>query len=83
MATGAWEMVNQWSGIIGNIDLLLFPMRIFRKMTASHRAHLQSHSGRDAGVAPAHCPTTPEFTIPPLQDVAARKTAVATHRGHV
>lgn len=33
--------------------------------TAARRAHLRSHSGRNAGVALAHCPTAPEFTIPP------------------
>ena len=32
---------------------------------ASRRAHLRSHSGRNAGIALAHCPTAPEFTIPP------------------
>ena len=43
----------------------------FRKTTmltnrpASCRAHLRSHSGRNAGIALAHCPTAPEFTIPP------------------
>ena len=33
--------------------------------TAARRAHLRSHSGRNAGAALAHCPTSPEFTIPP------------------
>ena len=33
--------------------------------TAARRAHLRSHSGGNAGVALAHCPTAPEFTIPP------------------
>ena len=32
--------------------------------TAARRAHLRSHSGRNAGVALAVCPTCPEFTIP-------------------
>ena len=31
----------------------------------SRRAHLRSHSGRNAGIAFAHFPTAPEFTIPP------------------
>ena len=33
--------------------------------TAARRAHIRSHSGRNAGVALAHCPTAPEFTIQP------------------
>ena len=33
--------------------------------TAARRAHLRSHSGRNAGLALAHAPTTPERTIPP------------------
>ena len=43
----------------------------FRKMTmlsgrtAARRAHLRSHSGRNAGAALADCPTCPEYTIPP------------------
>ena len=42
----------------------------FRKTTmltsqpASRRAHLRSHSGRNAGIALAHAPTAPEYTIP-------------------
>ena len=32
--------------------------------TASHRAHLRSHSGSNAGVALARGPITVEFTIP-------------------
>ena len=31
----------------------------------SCQAHLRSHSGRNAGVAFAHAPTTAEYTIPP------------------
>ena len=48
--------------------------------TASHRAHLRSHSGRNAGVALAHSPndTRVHHSTLPLQDVAARKPAVAT-----
>ena len=43
----------------------------FRKITmlsgqtAANRAHLRSHSGRNAGVAFAHAPTAPEYVIPP------------------
>ena len=33
--------------------------------TAARRAHLRSHSGFNAGAALAHCPTAPEYTIPP------------------
>ena len=33
--------------------------------TAACRAHLRSHSGRNAGAALAHAPTAPEHTIPP------------------
>ena len=32
---------------------------------AGRQAHLRGHSGRNAGLALAHCPTAPEFTIPP------------------
>ena len=45
--------------------------RTFRKSTmlsgqsASNRAHLRSHSGRNAGVVFAHAPTAPEFVVPP------------------
>ena len=45
--------------------------RTFRKSTmlsgqsASNRAHLRSHSGRNAGVVFAHVPTAPEFVVPP------------------
>ena len=43
----------------------------FRKITmlsgqtAANRAHLRSHSGRNAGVVFAHAPTAPEYVIPP------------------
>ena len=33
--------------------------------SASNRAHLRSHSGRNAGVVFAHAPTAPEFVVPP------------------
>ena len=55
----------------GNIGLLPFLTRR-RKLTmllgrtAARRAHIRSHSGRNAGVALAHCPTGPEFTIHPI-----------------
>ena len=69
----------------------------FRKTTmltnrpASRRAHLRSHSGRNAGIALALCPPAPEFSIPPhlLGDVVgAVGPPVAHHergvrfRGH-
>ena len=43
----------------------------FRKITmlsgqtAANRAHLRSHSGRNAGVVFAHAPTAPEYVIRP------------------
>ena len=33
--------------------------------TATCQAHLRSHSRRNAGAAPSHAPTAPEFEIPP------------------
>ena len=33
--------------------------------TAARRAHLRSLSGFNAGAALAHCPTAPEYTVPP------------------
>ena len=62
--------VSQASGnTAGSFGLLPSPTRFFRKTpmlscrTAARRAHLRSHSGRNAGVALAHAPTTPECTV--------------------
>ena len=63
--------------------------------TAASRAHLRSHSGRNAGVALAHAPTTPELTVPPFLfrvlllergaplDVLGRHRAACTRTGRL
>ena len=62
--SGEWQHGWQyWSSSIS--DAYFRKMTMLLGRTASRRAHLQSHSGRNAGVALAHCPTTPEFTMPP------------------
>ena len=65
--SGHWESGNT----AGNIGLLPFLTRTAGRLpcclarTAARRAHLRSHSGRNAGAALACCPTCPEFTTPP------------------
>ena len=67
--------------------------RTFRKSTmlsgqsASNRAHLRSHSGRNAGVVFAHAPTAPEFVVPPhlfrVLLLERMRLPPANHGGHV
>ena len=67
-----WQRVNRcewqhgwqyWSSSV--TDVSFRKLTLLSGRTASSRAHLRSHSGRNTGVALAHCPTTPEFTIQP------------------
>ena len=61
---GEWQHGWQyWSSSIS--DSYFRKGTMLSGCTAARRAHLWSHSGRNAGVALAHCPTSPEFTIPP------------------
>ena len=75
---GEWQHGWQyWSSSVSDAHFRERTMLAGR--TAARRAHLHSHSGGNAGVALAHCPTAPEFTIPPhLPDVIARTTPAAT-----
>ena len=64
-------MVNPASGKVGSVGVSSVSDSHFRTRTlllhrtAARRAHLRSHSGRNAGAALAHAPTAPENTIPP------------------
>ena len=59
------QVGNQESGnAAGNIGLLPFLTRTTGRLPCCPAAQLRSHSGRNAGVALAVCPTCPEFTIP-------------------
>ena len=61
---GEWHRGWQyWSSSVSDSDFRKTTM--LHGCTAAHRAHLRSHSGRNAGAALALCPTTPEYTIPP------------------
>ena len=60
---GEWQRGWQyWSSSVTDSHYRKITMLSGR--TAARRAHLRSHSGRDAGVALSVCPTCPEFTIP-------------------
>ena len=64
----------------GNTGLLPFLTRASGRGTCcqgARRAHLRSHSGRNAGAALARCPTSPEKTIPPHTESGADVTATA------
>ena len=64
----------------GNTGLLPFLTRASGRGTCcqgARRAHLRSHSGRNAGAALARCSTSPEKTIPPHTDSGADVTATA------
>ena len=61
---GEWRHGWQyWSSSVSDSHHRMLTMLLGR--TAVRRAHIRSHSGRNAGVALAHCPTAPEFTIEP------------------
>ena len=61
---GEWQHGWQcWSSSV--TDASFRKLTLLSGRTASSPAHWRSHSGRNAGVALAHCPTAPEFTIQP------------------
>ena len=61
---GEWRHGWQyWSSSVSDSHHRKLTMLLGR--TAARRAHIRSHSGRNAGIALAHCPTAPEFTIQP------------------
>ena len=60
---GEWRHGRQfWSSSVS--DSFFRKEVMLHNQTAARRAHLRSHSGYNAGLALAHCPTAPEFTIP-------------------
>ena len=62
--SGEWQHGWQfWSSSV--TDACFRKLTLLSGRSASSRAHLRSYSGRNAGVALAHCPTAPEFTILP------------------
>ena len=61
--SGEWRHGWQfWSSSVS--DSFFRKEVMLHNQTAAHRAHLRSHSGYNAGLALAHCPTAPDFTIP-------------------
>ena len=57
---GEWQHGWQcWSSGIKGRGIMLLGRIVARQ------AHLRGHSGTNAGLALAHCPTAPEFTLPP------------------
>ena len=83
---GEWQHGWQyWSSSV--TDASFRKLTLLSGRTASSRAHLRSHSGRNAGVALAHCPTAPEFTIQPhlFRTLLLERFSLATanHGGYV
>ena len=65
------EWLHSWQFWASSVSDAFFRKTSLSCRTAARRAHLRSHPGRNAGVALAHAPTTPECTVAPAVSCVA------------